>query len=188
MKQSVFRRRGVTLPEVLLGVSVFAFVTFGALLALIGTLSGWATGQARIQAEVDTQRALRRVTDALQEAMWAQLDGDGLGISYRLPQRDGSGNITYPLTWDGIERRIEIAGTNLRICDDAGCTTILTDVTTVDPNHPSGGSYKMFVAPVATTVRQVTVQIVVNRQVRADRTVWARARESVSLRNVPQVL
>ncbi|MEW5883414.1 MAG: hypothetical protein AB1725_04220 [Armatimonadota bacterium] len=187
MKRTTFRLRGVTLPEVLLGVSVLAFVTFGALLALVGTLAGWASGQARIQAEVETQRALRKVTDTLQEAMWAQVDADGMGIAFRLPQRDGSGNITFPLTWDGVERRIEIAGSDLRICDDAGCTTILTDVTTVDPNHPSGGSYLMFVPSAGTTVRQVTVQIVVNRAVRADRTIWARARESVRLRNVPQL-
>lgn len=187
MKQVLSRCRGVTLAEVLLGVSVLAFVTFGALLALVGTLSGWATGQARIQAEVDVQRALRRVTEALQEAMWAEVDTDGLGITYRLPQRDGDGNILFPLTWDGIDRRIEIAGSDLRICDDGGCTTILTDVTTVDPNHPTGGNYIMFVPSAGSTVRQVTVQIVVNRVVRGDQTVWARARESVRLRNVPQL-
>lgn len=187
MKRTTFRWRGVTLPEVLLGVSVLAFVTFGALLALVGTLSGWATGQARIQAEVDTQRALRKVTDALQEALWAQVDGDGLGITYHLPQRDASGNIVYPLTWDGIDRRIEIAGSDLRMCDNTGCTTILTDVTTVDPNNPGHGNYVMFVPSAGSTVRQVTVQIVVNRVVRGDQTVWARARESVRLRNVPQM-
>lgn len=186
MKNPSFRYRGFTLPEVLLGVSVLAFVTFGALLALVGTLSGWATGQARIQAETDAQRALRRVTDALQEAMWAQVDGDGMGITYHLPTRDGSGNIAFPLAWDGIERRIELAGTDLRICDNAGCQTILTDVTTADPNRPSGG-YTMFVASAGSTVRQVTVQIVVRRTVRPGHDVWARTRESVRLRNVPQL-
>lgn len=186
MKKFGFRCRGVTLPEVLLGVSVLAFVTFGALLALVGTLSGWATGQARIQAEVDAQRALRRVTEALKEAMWAQVDGDGMGITYQLPARDGSGNIAFPLAWDGIERRIELTGTDLRICDNAGCQTILTDVTTVDPNRPSGG-YVMFVPSAGTTVRQVTVQIVVRRTVRPGHDVWARTRESVRLRNVPQL-
>lgn len=188
MKRLTFRLRGVTLPEVLLGVSVLAFVVFGALLALVGTLSGWERGQARIQVEVETQRALRKITDTLQEALWAEVDADGMGITYHMPQRDGSGNITFPITWDGIERRIEVAGSNLQICDDRGCTTILTDVTTVDPNHPGGGSYLMFVPSGGTTVRQVTVQIVVNRAVRADLTVWARARESVRLRNVPQLL
>ncbi|MER3414351.1 MAG: hypothetical protein C4340_00245 [Armatimonadota bacterium] len=187
MNNMRFRVRGVTLPEVLLGVSVLGFVMLGALLALIGTLGGWAVGQARIQAEVETQRALRRITDTLQEAMWAQVDADGYGITYRLPQRDANGNIAYPLTWDGIDRRIEIDGTDLRICDDGGCTTILTNVTTVDPNNPSSGNYLMFVAPAGATVRQVTVQIVVKRSVRDDRSVWTRARESVRLRNVPQL-
>lgn len=173
--------------EILFSVSIFGLVIAGALFALIGTLNAWDKGQARIQAELECQQALRRVTSALQEAMYAEVDADGMGITYHLPQKDAQGSILYPITWDGVVRRIELDGSTLQVCDQNGCQPLLDNVITTDPNDPTNGTYVMFVPSAGTTVRQVTVQIVVARTLRNNETVTARAREAVRLRNVPSL-
>jgi type II secretory pathway pseudopilin PulG len=179
------RQRGLSVLEILFSVSIFGLVIAGALFALMGTLSAWDRGQARIQAELECQQALRRVTSTLQEAMHAQVDSDGMGITYRLPQKDAQGSILFPLTWDGVDRRIELDGSNLRMSSPSGWQILLNNVMTTDPNDPGGGTYRLFLASAGTTVRQVIVQIAVERRLRNNQKVWARARESVRLRNVP---
>jgi len=180
--------RGATMIEVLTASFMTVMVVTTAVATLLYGLSSWAKGQGRIYAETDSQKAIRMISMELREAMSVTVDGDGLGLSYRRPQLDVNGNYITPAVWDGVNRRIELSGSTLRIVTDGQPRTICTGVVLTDPLTSGGsGTYKIFQAPAGTITRQITVQVVTQRNTYKSLQSTSRSRETIFLRNIPEI-
>ncbi|MBA4292363.1 hypothetical protein C0431_05280 [bacterium] len=202
------RRSGFTLVEVVVS-SIVSFIVLSSAVALfLGVIGAWARGESMMDGDNDTRQVVRIISDELREAMWVSVDADGMGITYRKPLKDASGDFDIPVVWDGIDRRIELNGSELEI-DDGGTTrTIGRNVLSVDPFRlnahaldskryvqdplapvPEAPSYRIFVGPATGLVSEVTVTIVTgSRGGQSAESVRAKKRERVVLRNVPQLI
>ncbi|HWP30751.1 MAG TPA: hypothetical protein VNK96_03355 [Fimbriimonadales bacterium] len=180
--------RGAVVTEALLSMTITSLVLLGSIVALLVTLSGWYRGEARIQAEVEVQQALRYVRDTLREALYVEVDADREGVTYRLPKKDGDGNIIYPMVWDGVERRFEITdGAELVSISDGDKKVLLHDVVLTDTD---GTDYDPFTPGNGAIIRQLAVQLVTKRLLRECEdnpldVAYGRCREIVVLRNAP---
>lgn len=161
--------------------------TFGAIMMLVFGMGAWVQGEGRISAESQAQSGLRAVCQRLREAMSVTVDANGLGLTYRLPLKDSNGNYLVPAQWDNVVRRMELNGTNLNMVDAGVSRTICQNVSIRDPLTTGGtGSYRIFTPGTGTIVRQVTVQLV--KETYGQRNaVTSRRRETIFLRNIPEL-
>lgn len=179
-------RRAATLVEVLTAGAMTVIVLTGAVSAMIAGMDGWARGQGLIDAQSYCQRAIRAVSAELREAMSVTVDGDGRGLSYRLPVKDGNGNFVVPPVWDNIERRIEYSEGNLRIKRGNSYRTIAKNLILTDPLSNNGASaIQVFTPGSGSITRQVTVFIAVRTYGQRKKMVATRSRETIYLRNIP---
>lgn len=180
------RIRGAVVAEAILSMTITSLVLLGSIVALLVTLSGWYRGEARIQAEVEVQQALRYVRDTLREALYVEVDADRQGVSYKLPKKDSDGNILYPMVWDGVDRRFEITdGKELVAINDGTTKVLLRDVVL---NDTDGSDYEPFAPGSGVIIRQLAVQLVTKRLLRECEdnpldVAFGRCREIVVLRN-----
>jgi hypothetical protein len=202
------RRSGFTLVEVVVG-SIISFIVLSSAVALfLGVIGAWARGESMMDGDNDTRQIVRIASDELREAMWVSIDADGMGITYRKPRKDGSGDFEIPVVWDGIDRRMELNGADLEIDDGGSVRTIGRNVLSVDPfrlgTHvldskryvedplsPTAAppAYRIFEGPATGLISEVTVTIVTgSRGGQAAESVRAKKRERVVLRNVPQLI
>ncbi|ARU40348.1 hypothetical protein CCB80_04030 [Armatimonadetes bacterium Uphvl-Ar1] len=202
------RRSGFTLVEVVVG-SIISFIVLSSAVALfLGVIGAWARGESMMDGDNDTRQIVRIASDELREAMWVSVDADGMGITYRRPRKDASGDFEIPVVWDGIDRRMELNGANLEIDDGGSVRTIGRNVLAVDPFrlgthaldskryvedplNPTAAppAYRIFEGPATGLVSEVTVTIVTgSRGGQAAESVRAKKRERVVLRNVPQLI
>lgn len=182
------RQRGASLVEVVFASTLTVVVlAIGVSTFLTGTLS-WARGEGRIDAQESSQVAIRLVSQELREAMAVTVDADGRGLSYRLPTRDANGNYTMPITWDGVARRIEVNGTSLRITGGAQTRVVARGLIFTDPQSLGGTqNYRIFTAGNGTITRSLTVMVVTRREADGARLVTSRSRETIYLRNIPDL-
>src|SRR5690606_38610602 len=168
--------------------------------------SAWARGESRIDGETNVRQAVRIVSDELREAMWVKVDANGLGLSYRKPMKEATGEFKIPVVWDGKDRRIELQGTSIILEEDSSTKRIICrNVMSVDPfrtsthamnsaisqqaTNATWQSYKIFEPNVGTFATEVTVTVVTsNRGGNVGEYVRARKREVVALRNVPELI
>lgn len=173
-----------------MGVFITGFVVFGGLMALVSTLLSWTRGQARIDAELESQQSLRIVRDTLREAMVVTVDADGKGITYRLPSKNPDGSYVQPATWNGVTSRFFVNASN-QLIQQEGATTrvLLTNLVFTDPYRTGSTAYLPFVAGSGTVTRTVTVQFVTQRMLRTGgEAAWGRVRERMLIRNSPSII
>jgi len=168
-----------TLTVMVLGVSLSVFLS---------GLMGWTRGQGRIDAESGSQRAVREITMALREAMAVSVDADKNGVTYRLPVTDGNGNYTVPMTWDGLTRRVYKSNGQILMLDGDRTRVLCSGVIDTDPQSAGGTSpYTLFSAGGGTVTRSLTVMVVSRRTTDYNKSATSRSRETIYLRNVPDL-
>lgn len=206
-KHSRRSKKAFTLVEVIVGSAISFIVLTSALTLFIACVAAWGRGETMMDGENDTRQAIRQISDELRQAMWVSIDGDGMGITYRLPQKDAiTGDYSVPVVWDGVDRRIYKDGTDLILVGSGGIKrTIARNVLAVDPfmlgthqyqkKRIKGSvpevapSYKIFTTNTAGIISVVTVKIVTGKQGGAtDEWQRTRKRERVVLRNVPELI
>ncbi|MEM4407853.1 MAG: hypothetical protein QXI19_03840 [Candidatus Caldarchaeum sp.] len=183
------KARGAGLLEVVFAFSIGSLVVFGGTLALVTTFTSWYRGQERITAEVEVQQALKHIRTNVREAMRLWVDADGRGITFQLPARDGEGNYISPVSWDGVVRRYHVGVDGvLRYSEDGVEQDLLRDVVLHINDNGTLRPYVPFIPGPGVSPRQVTVQIVTRRMIRAGgEAAWGRGRETILLRNVPPI-
>lgn len=181
------RRRGATLLEVLTATGLSSMLLFGALSVFLHGSASWLRGTARITVNEDAQGAIRTMSQELREAMSVIVDADGNGLSYRLPEVDGDGAYVVPAEWDGVERRIDLEDGHLVISDPSGDRIVCRNVQLVDPLSEAGSSYKIFSAGAGAITRQLTIMVVTKANEYRKEDSRSRARETVFLRNIPEL-
>ena len=177
--------------EVVISSGMTVFILVGVVSIFLLGMTTWFRGQARIDANGSTQRSVREISNELREAMFVSVDADGKGITFQRPAKDGTtGDYTQPEVWDNVTRRIALNssgelwlssnGTNVRrFCNNI----ILTD-----PLSTGGtGAYKPFTPGAGSLTRAVTIMLVAQKSNDKNEKVTSRSRETIVLRNVPQL-
>lgn len=181
--------RGMTLVETLMAASLTVLVLLTSVSTFMFTMQSWATGAGAIGAQSTSQNAVRTISMQLREALVFNVDGDGMGITYRLPLTDGDGDYVLPVTWDGVTRTIRLQADNTILMSDGTDTrTLCRNVITTDPDSPGGTTpYQIFVAGAGTVKRSLTITVAARKAGFTDGTVTSRSREIVYLRNIPEL-
>ncbi|MCC7434144.1 MAG: hypothetical protein IT363_05620 [Methanoregulaceae archaeon] len=183
------RRRGATLVEVVTAAVFSVMVLTGAFAALLSGSGAWIRGGGSMDAESSAQRAIRRISSELRQAMAVTVDAGGMGVTYRMPVVDGDGNYTVPPVWDGVNRRIERVGSNLDLVIGSNRRRLASGVILTDPISTNGASsYQIFTAGAGTITRQVTVQLAIQKNAVKSYQVSSRGRETIFLRNIPDLI
>lgn len=180
-------RRGVTLVETMFSVGMTSVVMLAALSLLVFGLVSWTRGQGRIDVEWASQAAVRTISKEIREAMAVTVDADGRGVTYRLPQYTAGGGYVIPMTWDGISRRIEITADGRCVMYGTGYSmTLCNNVILTDP-RASNAAYRPFVPGNGTVTRSINLMLVTRANVDRGQTVTNRSRETIFLRNIPDL-
>lgn len=180
------RRQGATLVEVVVAAGLSTIALFGAVFLFLSGAMSWARGTGRIDAESGANLAVRSVSRELREAMTVTVDSDGAGLSYRLPAKDEDGSFTTPVTWDGVDRRIELQGSQLCVTGSGQTRVICRGVVATDPL--SNSTYRIFTAGSGAITRSLTVMIASSRNAEYNKMATSRSRETIYLRNIPQLV
>lgn len=183
------RRRGATLVEVMTAAVFSVLVLTGAFATLLSGSGAWIRGGGSMDAESTAQRAIRRISSELRQAMAVAVDPGGMGVTYRMPVVDGDGNYTVPPIWDGVTRRIERVGANLDIVAGGDRRRLASGVILTDPASANGAApYQIFTAGAGSITRQVTVQLAIQKNSLKSKQVSSRGREIIFLRNIPDLI
>lgn len=193
--------------EVVVSAAISSIVLFASVTMFMGVMGAWARGESTMDGENDTRQAMRVISDELREAMWVLVDADGMGLTYRKPAKDVNGEFLIPVTWDGFDRRIYYENGILYLEKQAGerrpiCRNVLTrDPYMLHSNMVEARREQSAVAPTAapqyqifepnstSITTEVTVMIVTGQSGgQVGETVRSRKRESIALRNVPELI
>jgi len=186
MKNS--KRRGVSLVETVTAAGLAVLAFYGATMLFVDGSVSWLRGYGRMDAETKTNDAVRAIAREVREAMYVNVDANGLGITYELPATDNNGNYITPIVWDGVTRRIELDGTSLRIFGGQTPQTICSNVVLTDPDSTGGTApYRIFAPGTGSITRSLTVMLVSSWNADFNHTATSRSREIIYLRNIPEL-
>lgn len=182
------RRRGLTLLEVMTAATIGTVVLMSSLMIFVAGMASWYKGEAKIQAESSSMIAVRHISSILRESMAVSVDGNGQGLTYRLPVKNGDGTFVTPAVWDGVTRRISLTDGVLTHQEGTETDVLVKNVITTDPNSNGGtGPYVIFTPGAGSNTRQVTIMIVTEHNGYKTNKVKSRARETIYLRNIPEI-
>jgi len=182
------RIRGSTLMEVITAAMLTATVLVTSVAIFIYAYYSWIKGTAHVMAEADSALAIQAMDQQLREAILVSLDSNGNGITYELPATGSGGSYTVPQVWDNVTRRIALVGTNLVMSGSDGSSQVLArNIYPYDPLAVGNTAYTIFSAPSGQKITSLTVMIVTQQADGHQNVITSRSRESVYLRNLPQV-
>lgn len=179
----------MTLLEALVASSITVTVLGTAMTVWLATARSWTRGSGKIDAETQSRKAVRTITDELAAAMDVAVDGNGLGITFHVPKKDNNGDyavdvLGQPVS-DGVDRRFYLSNGKILYYDGGGTRTIARNVITTDPLSNGGSqAYKIFVPGQGAITRQVTVMVATRTSGPGKEQVTGRKREIVFLRNI----
>jgi hypothetical protein len=182
-------RRGHTLVEVLIASFLSTTVLIVAMTVWVTGSLNWLHGQAHIDAESSSEVAIGQIEEDLREAMSVSVTENGNQITYQLPLRNTDGSYGVPLVWDGVTRQIGLTGETLMATGTDGTSQTLcrgmssTDPLAADPTLP----YSIFQLGAGTISRSLTITVATTRVGMNNENVLSRSRETIYLRNVPQL-
>lgn len=181
------RRRGATLVEIALAASTSVLVLGGAVGTFVMSAKTWLQGESKLDADNNSNQAIRTISKEMREAWQVTVDADGKGLTYLKPAKDTYGNYIMPITSDGVTRRIEMNGSDLRITG-GGNRTICRSLILTDPLSSGGTSpYKIFTAGSGSITRSLTIMLVTQRSGVNGKNNTSRIRETIFLRNIPEL-
>jgi hypothetical protein len=179
------RRRGMSMVESLTAVGITSVTLIGGVSVYVSGMMSWVKGEGAIDAINNAQNPVRLIGIELREATKVQVNAAGTELSYELPLKDANGDYVMPLQSDGTVRYFRLDGSTMSHIIGANSRVIATNVLPTDPE--TGQNYKIFKTNGATIVRQVIVHIAASKQGYQDNWEPMRARETINLRNIPQL-
>jgi hypothetical protein len=182
------RVRGVTLPEALFAAFLTAVILTFTLSLYVTGMMAWLRGEGNILSETGSDVAIRVVANEMRQAMNVVVDANGNGLTYNLPLQ-ANGTDVIPISTDGVTRRIELDGSSLNMLANGAVTrTICKGVILTDPLSPGGTqAYKIFTPSAGSITRSITVEVANRASSYQAETISARNRETIFLRNIPQI-
>jgi type II secretory pathway pseudopilin PulG len=179
------RRRGFTLVESLTAAGITAITLVGGVSVYVSGMMSWAKGEGAIDSLNNAQNPIRLIAIELREATRVQVNTAGTELTYELPKKDPNGDYSMPLQSDGVPRYFRLVNDKLYQVVNTNGRVIANNVLTTDPE--TNQAYKIFTTGGATIARQVIVQIAASKEGYQDQWEPTRARETICLRNIPQL-
>ena len=182
------KQSGMSLLEAMVASSITIMVLGTATAIWFSAASSWLRGSGRIDAETQSRKAVRTIAGELTEAMDVAVDGDGLGLTFHVAEKDEDGEyktdaLGQPLS-DGVNRRIYLSGAKVIYSDGSGLRTLAKNVIKTDPLSANGATaYKIFTPGQGSITRQVTIMVATQTAAGKEK-VTGRKREIVFLRNI----
>lgn len=105
-RSTLASRRGFTALETIISISIFTILAMGGVSLMVAAAASWNREIAQSEVNSDTSRGLKAIAQELRPALSVSIDGDGQGISYRLPRRDTQGHIIIPVSAESTVYRI----------------------------------------------------------------------------------
>ncbi len=183
------KKRGFTLTELMVGMSMMAFVLFGLLSLLVFGLRSYQRTSVDVENTNKTAQSFRRMTETIRAAADVTVSADGMTLTYYLPKVGSTDAITgeaeyqIPIVSDGVARSFQVTGGNL--VDKSTNRVLVRNIATVDPD-PTSSQYNQTYAPfTATTIgsrRAITLNIIALQSVRGEKR-FARMKTTVLIRN-----
>lgn len=147
----------------------------------------WMMGQAHIDAESSSENAVESIERQMRESILVTVDGDGNGVTFELPATNADGTYAIPLAWDGVTRRIQVTDGNIVMTGTDGTSrTLARGISEGDPlnnNQP----YQIFTPGPGQIPQSLTIMVATIQPDASNAPVESRSRETVFLRNVPQI-
>ena len=180
------RKRGMTLVETVTAAGLSVLTLVGGVACFMSGMMSWTKGVGAMDSISKSQDSVRLMAQQLREAMTVTVSTDGKTCTYTLPSKDSSGSYVLPLTADSTTRSFQLSSDGI-LTQTVGSTTqtLTKNVLATDPSTNS--TYKVFNVNAGSVARQVVITLVTSKQGFRNNWTPSRSRESVYLRNVPQL-
>jgi len=166
------------------GASLTTLVVLASVILMLTGTAAWTRGQTRITAGGGAQGAMRTIDGELREAMSVTIDGNGKGLTYQLPQKDGDGSYVVPLQSDGVNRRLVLNDDGTLEMGPNGTTRVLLRGG-VSVNPTTNAAFRVFTAGNGTVTRSLNVILMTDIAGTGTERSRGTAQETIFLRNVP---
>ena len=184
--RSFRRKRGATLLEVITSAGLSALTLVGGVACFMSGMMSWTKGVGAMDSINSSQSATKLICQQLREAMTVSISNNGNTATFSLPLKDESGSYVLPLVSDGVSRQFNLTSDGTLNLVTAGTTRRMTaNVLSTDP--ATNAAYSIFSANGGLVTRRITVHVVTSKQGFRNNWTPTRSRESVYLRNVPDL-
>lgn len=182
----IHRKRGTTLIETVLSAGISALTLVGGVACFMAGMMNWTKGVGAMDSIASSQNASRLICQQLREAMSVTISNNGSTAAFTLPLKDESGSYVLPLVSDGVSRQFNLASDGtLNLVVASSTRKITSNVLTTDP--ATSAAYQIFSGNAGVVTRRITVQVITSKQGFRNNWTPSRTRESVYLRNVPDL-
>ncbi|MBV6457144.1 MAG: hypothetical protein HONBIEJF_00251 [Fimbriimonadaceae bacterium] len=189
----VRRRSGYTLVELVVGMSILALVMLGTMSIYVLGVRSFNRVDTDLKIAQDNAIGVRKVTEALREAVSIQISLGGNSITYFLPklsdeEDETTGEYEYvePIVSDGIARTFSVTSSGKLVDSETG-RVLIRDLYAKDPD-PKSSQYNKLYAPFSLTTigsrRAVTVNFITRAEAGASER-YKRMKSTVIIRNSP---
>lgn len=176
----------MTLIESITGASITAMTLVGGVACFVSGMMSWTKGAATIDAMSKSQNAVKMMSQQLREAYKVTVSSDGKQVTFQLPSKNPDGSYVIPMVSDNVNRVFKVNTSNELVLTQGDSTIVISkNILATDP--ATNAAYRVFTANDGSVSRQLVIQLVTTRQ--GFRNNWEpnRTRESVYLRNIPQL-
>lgn len=179
------RQRGTTLIEVVTGAAISVITLVGGVGCFMAGMMSWMKGVGAMDSISKSQNSVKLMAQQLREAMSVSISTDGNTVTYAIPTKDESGSYVLPLASDGVNRQFTLSNGTLSQVTGSSSRIVAKNVLSTDP--ATNAAYSIFTANSGDVTRQVVITLVTSQQGFRNNWTPSRSRESVYLRNVPQL-
>ena len=184
------KRRGLTLVELMVGVSLFGMMAMSVLELYAGSLRFFMKTSTDVDLTNETATSVRYVTSKLRSAVSISIQNDGKKIIYSLPKYNnvvdaitGEKEISDPVISDGVARSFTVTNGVLR--DDVTGKVLVKNLANKDPD-PKSTQYNQVYSPFQLTTigsrKAVTVTFITLKDSASEKR-HTRMKDTVILRN-----
>jgi hypothetical protein len=164
------RRRGATLVELILGMSITVVVVLASAELLLSGLKSYNRTTVEVGLNNQNAQGLRRVSQSLREALAVTVSADGRRIDYTLPQRSAANNpvtgereFIDPPVSDGVARHYVVNMTNGTLVDGVTGRVLVRNIVARDPQVGSSQfnqNYAPFQLTTIGSLRAVSINLI----------------------------
>lgn len=183
-------RKGFTLVELLVGMTIMGALIIGTLTIFSESMRGFHNTKTDIDLATDNSLAMQRVAETLRSAYTMQIQNNGTKVVFTMPRMmsssdpdTGEKEIFEPMQSDGVQRSFSV--TNGYLKDDQTGRVLAERVVLIDPD-PASSQYNQNYPPFQLTTigsrRALSINIITQSQV-LGRPRYARMKTTVILRN-----
>ena len=184
------RKRGFTLVELLVGMTIMGLLITGAMTVFAASMKNFYLTRTDIDLTTENALGMQRVANTLRGAYSMQILNNGTQVTYSMPKEAPfidpitlEQELLDPLESDGVLRSFSIV--NGELIDDTEGRVLIENIILIDP-HPDSSQYNQVYAPFQLTTngsrRALTINFITSANV-LDSVRYTRMKTTVIIRN-----